>query len=341
MGIGATGCALRTAWVPRTTTPPIDPGGSDLLLPVLPEQRRKQRGINVERARQGFLELEKFVRVGARAASAPWTATTSILAAPSALSRTGCLGDALDRQPARDLRRHLQNREGREADVPVGWHIWHNNSFNPIYRAEQDLHELSKYSDFMKIVMYNNCGGERMALYADNIGSTLYGDLSKQGLLDFNYARDGFKERSYDQIPHTGLSADYVYRETKRALEGVAGTKTQIWPGIDIDIPTEANTASARRRASRMRCWRLSGRGARRAAFPQVFRDEACRSRRRRSGYSGTHVGRLTGRGRRAIAACALTGISPGSGFGDDFSVDADFVPDLREHTDSRLHRTA
>ena len=28
--------------------------------------------------------------------------------------------------------------------------------------------------------MYNNCGGERMALYADNIGSTLYGDLSKQ-----------------------------------------------------------------------------------------------------------------------------------------------------------------
>jgi hypothetical protein len=125
----------------------------------------------------------------------------------------------------------------------VGWHIWHNNSFNPIYRAEQDLHELSNYSDFIKVVMYNNCGGERMALYADNIGSTLYGDLSKQSLIDFNYAVMGFKERSYDQIPHTGLSADYVFRETKRALEGVAGTKTLIWPGIDIDIPTEPNNS--------------------------------------------------------------------------------------------------
>ena len=38
-----------------------------------------------------------------------------------------------------------------------------------------------------------------------------------------------------------GLSADYVFRETKRALNGVAGTKCKIYPGIDIDIPTEAN----------------------------------------------------------------------------------------------------
>jgi hypothetical protein len=82
-----------------------------------------------------------------------------------------------------------------------------------------------------------------MALYVDNAGSTLYGDLSKQGLLEFNYAVMGFKERSYDQIPHTGLSADYVYRESKRALDGVAGTKTLIWPGIDIDIPTEPDNS--------------------------------------------------------------------------------------------------
>jgi hypothetical protein len=93
--------------------------------------------------------------------------------------------------------------------------------------------------------MYNNCGGERMALYADNIGATLYGDLSKQGLIDMNYSLMGFKEASYDQIPHTGLSADYVYRETKRTLEGVAGTNTQIWPGIDIDIPTEPNNSKS------------------------------------------------------------------------------------------------
>jgi hypothetical protein len=93
--------------------------------------------------------------------------------------------------------------------------------------------------------MYNNCGGERMALYVDNISQTLYGDLSKPSLLDMNYALMGYgqpsKEGSYDQIPHTGLLADYISRETKRSLEGVAGTNTLIWPGIDIDIPTEPN----------------------------------------------------------------------------------------------------
>ena len=26
-----------------------------------------------------------------------------------------------------------------KSSLGVGWHIWHTNSFNPIYRAEQDL----------------------------------------------------------------------------------------------------------------------------------------------------------------------------------------------------------
>ncbi len=166
--------------------------------------------------------------------------------------------------------------------IPVGWHIWHNTSFNPIYRAEQDLQELSKYSDFIKVVMYNNCGGERMALYADNIGSTLYGDLSKQALLDFNYAVMGFKERSYEQIPHTGLSADYVYRETKRALEGVAGTKTQIWPGIDIDIPTEPNNSKCTPQSVKeavLAAFRAGAPGV--ILIAQIFRDAACQPQRR------------------------------------------------------------
>jgi hypothetical protein len=87
--------------------------------------------------------------------------------------------------------------------------------------------------------MYNNCGGERMALYVDNISSTLYANLTKQQLTDFTYEVMNYKEPGYEQIARTGLSSDYVYRETRRALEAVAGSNTQIWPGIDIDIPIE------------------------------------------------------------------------------------------------------
>jgi hypothetical protein len=223
-------------------TPPIDPGNVTCFCQFC-QAKAKQRGINVERAREGFLELEKFVR-SARSGKRPldgyyvqfWRL---LLRYPELAAWEMLFTDGLRETYAAIYK----TVKAAKPAVPVGWHIWHNNSFNPIYRAEQDLHELSNYSDFIKVVMYNNCGGERLALYADNIGSTLYADLSKQSLIDLNYAQMGFKERSYDQIPHTGLSADYVYRETKRAVEGVAGTRTLIWPGIDIDIPTEPNNS--------------------------------------------------------------------------------------------------
>jgi hypothetical protein len=123
-------------------------------------------------------------------------------------------------------------------NMQVGWHIWHNNSFSPFYRAQQDLKELAKRSDFLKMVMYHNCGGERMAGYIDSVTGNVYGDLPKQEALDFEYRAMNYRERSQEQIPYTGLSADYVYREAKRAMDGAAGTSTLIWPGIDIDIPT-------------------------------------------------------------------------------------------------------
>jgi len=220
--------------------PPIDPGNVTCFCEFC-QRKAKERGINVERARQGFLELEKFVRAargGKRPVDGYYVQFWRLLLRYPELAAWEMLWTDSLRENYEAIYKTVK---AARADVPVGWHIWHNNSFNPIYRAEQDLRELSKYSDFIKVVMYNNCGGERMALYVDNIGSTLYADLSKKDLLEFTYSVMNLKERRYDQVPSTGLSPDYVYRETRRALEDVAGTHTQIWPGIDIDIPTEAN----------------------------------------------------------------------------------------------------
>jgi hypothetical protein len=77
-----------------------------------------------------------------------------------------------------------------------------------------------------------------MASYIDSVTGNVYGDLSKQEALEFNYRVLNMRERGYEQIPFTGLSADYVAREAKRAVDGAAGTSVQIWPGLDIDIPT-------------------------------------------------------------------------------------------------------
>jgi hypothetical protein len=102
---------------------------------------------------------------------------------------------------------------------------------------------MAKHSDFIKPVLYNNCGGERLASYIDSLTGNLYGDLSKQEALEFEYRVMQYQERGYDIIPARGLSSDYVYRETRRALEGVEGTGTQIWPGIDVDVPTAAGNS--------------------------------------------------------------------------------------------------
>jgi hypothetical protein len=205
------------------------------------EAKAKQRGINVVRARQGFLELERFVRAG-RAKQRPvdgyYVALWRLmLRYPELLAWEMLWTDSLRETYAAIY----QKVKDVKSSLGVGWHIWHNNSFNPIYRAEQDLGELSKYSDFLKIVIYHNCGGERMATYINNVGSTIYGDIPGEELLSFHYKVMNYAEKDLATIPGAGLSYDYVYRETKRAYEGLAGAKTKLWPGIDIDIPTAAN----------------------------------------------------------------------------------------------------
>ena len=79
--------------------------------------------------------------------------------------------------------------------IGVGWHIWHNNSFSPIYRAEQDLSELTKYSDFLKMVMYHNCGGERMASYIGSVGAHHLRRRPAAGAARLPLSRPGLQRR--------------------------------------------------------------------------------------------------------------------------------------------------
>jgi hypothetical protein len=210
------------------------------------EAKAKARGVDPARARAGFQALSEFVQAG-RQHKRPVdgyyvTLWRLMLRYPELLAWEMLWTDSL-----RDTYAAMYNKvKSIKPSIGVGWHIWHNNSFNPIYRAEQDLSELNKYSDFLKMVMYHNCGGERMASYVRSVGSTIYGDVPQQELLDFHYRVLDYKEeKPLADIPKAGFSADYVYREAKRAREALNGTKTQLWPGIDIDIPTGADQSKS------------------------------------------------------------------------------------------------
>jgi hypothetical protein len=210
------------------------------------QRKALERGINPDRARAGFQALGAFVQ-GTRQGRGPVdgcyaTVWRLMLRYPDMLAWEMLWTDSL-----RETYAALYNKvkEVKPA-LGVGWHIWHNNSFSPIYRAEQDLSEISKHSDFLKMVMYHNCGGERLADYIRNVDATIYHDVPAPLLLDFHYGVLGYgQEKSLAEIPRAGLSSDYVYREARRAKQALNGTSTQLWPGIDIDIPTRATSSKS------------------------------------------------------------------------------------------------
>ena len=201
-------------------------------------ENAKTRGIDPERARKGFAALDAFVQAG-HAAQRPTdgyyvTFWRLLLTYPELLAWETLWNDSLRETYAAIYARAKQ----LNPKLQVGWHIWHNNSFSPIYRAEQDLARIAPVSDFLKIVMYHNCGGERFANYIKIAGSSLYADIPAQQLLDFHYRVLNYDELPLAEIPAHGLSSDYVYRETKRAKAALDGSRTLLLPGIDIDIPT-------------------------------------------------------------------------------------------------------
>jgi len=203
--------------------------------------RGRERGISVERARQGYIELDKFVRA-AWADQRPndgyfITFWRLLLNYPEILAWEKLWTDSKDEIYGEiyGTAKGINNR------IQVGWHIWHNNSFSPFFRAEQDYEKLRQTSDYLKVVMYNNCGGPRLAQYMKNIHSSIFRDARPEEARAFHYRIMGYgDEATFDKLPTTGLSADYVARETRRAVSGVRG-EVAIYPGIDIDIPTGQN----------------------------------------------------------------------------------------------------
>ncbi len=201
--------------------------------------KARDRGINADRAREGFNALGAFVQ-GARQGQRPVdgyfvTVWRLMLRYPEMLAWEMLWTDSLRETYAA----MYAKVKSINPAIGMGWHIWHNNSFSPIYRAEQDLTELSPYSDFLKIVMYNNCAGERMANYIRATGRAMYGDVPPQELLEFHYRVLGYgNEKPLADLARTGFSPDYVFREARRARVALQGTKTRLWPGIDVDIPT-------------------------------------------------------------------------------------------------------
>ena len=201
----------------------------------------KKQGINVDRAKEGYSALMKWsaaVGAGQKPADGAFVTFWRLLVKyPEILVWERLWNDALY-----DTYRDMYKLAHEIAPAKgMGWHIWHNNSFSPFYRAEQDYADFSQYSDFLKVVMYGLCGGERLAQYVRNSNRSLFADLTPEATLALTYDVQQYHDRPLNELAANGLGPDYVRRETARAIAGV-GPNLKIWPGIDVDIPTAATS---------------------------------------------------------------------------------------------------
>ncbi|HEY3110589.1 MAG TPA: hypothetical protein VGL23_17655 [Chloroflexota bacterium] len=198
----------------------------------------RERGIDVRRAIEGYraaVDWNARVASGQRPADGAFVTFWRLLLQYPELLAWQTLWTESQRQLYRDI---YGLAKACRPEIRVGWHVYHNISFSPFYRADQDYDELSRHSDFVKVVIYNNCAGPRFHRWVENVCRALFADAAPAEAYPLLLKLLQLEEGPYEQIRQTGFSADYVRRETERAVAGFAG-RCRVYPGIDVDIPTE------------------------------------------------------------------------------------------------------
>lgn len=193
------------------------------------------RGIDPRRAQEGYRKLYELAR-----ADAPGPAEDSsfiqftrlLLKYPEIVA-----WDQLFQDGYEDLQRRLYGTvKFLNPQVQVGWHIWHHNSFSPLYRAQLDFAEIAEFSDFVKPVLYTDVAGYRLHNHIRMVAHSIFSGVSEQTLYDLYRGVLGYDEAgSFDELPQRGFSADYVQRETRRTVTAVDG-KAKVYPGLDVDV---------------------------------------------------------------------------------------------------------
>jgi hypothetical protein len=200
--------------------------------------KAQDRDISVERAREGFMQLDKLFSAAAqdkRPADGYFVTFWRILLEyPEVLAWHKMWNDSYH-----EIRSELYGTAKSIApEKPFGFHIVQNVTFSPFYSAADNYAELQNYTDFVKIATYNNAGGGRMAGFIKRLCSTIFADVKPQDLTPFYYKVMGYDEAPYDQLGASGLSVDYIARETKRAITDT-GHSIQVYASVDINVPIE------------------------------------------------------------------------------------------------------
>ena len=214
------------------------------------QKRGRANGIDPERARQGFANLYQYTQGLMSGKVKPADGVFAeflrvLIRYPEVLS-----WEYQYRLSREDMQKAIyETVKAIKPDAQVGWHVDHQpSSWDIVYRAEMSYAEMAPYSDYIKFIAYHDVLGPRIRFwYLARFARTILSELSLKESLDLYYDIFGYdktKEPTVEQLATTGLSPDYVLRETKRSVASAAG-KTKIYPGIGFDVPWGSNIMPA------------------------------------------------------------------------------------------------
>ncbi len=198
----------------------------------------RERGISVERAQRGLIQLDKLFAAAKKQQRAQdgyfVEFFRTLLQFPETLSWHTLWNDSYH-----EVRAELYGTAKMLApQKPFGFHIVQITTFSPFYSAVEDYSEIKHYTDFIKLATYSNAGGARMAGFVDHLCTTIFADMAPEQFLPAYYRIMGYDEKPLAEIVKNGLApTDYLVRETKRAIADT-GHEIQIYASVDIDVPT-------------------------------------------------------------------------------------------------------
>ena len=202
--------------------------------------KARAAGIEIEQAKSGLAEIHKYVsalKKGAKPTDGVMTEFIRLLMRyPEVLT--------WERQWTRsvnDLHSLLYRTiKSIKPSAQVGRHVDHQQStYALLFRAAADYSEMTDSNDFIKLILYHDIAGPRVLRKLERLRAHVLKELTTEQSLGLYYAIFGYDpevEASAEELADKGLSPDYVYRETKRAVDRVKGGAS-IYAGIGMDIP--------------------------------------------------------------------------------------------------------
>jgi len=204
-------------------------------------EKNVEQGIDPGRARQGFRELEELMRKAA-GNKLPMdglliSVMRTIFKYPELITwENNFVGGG------EEINLGIYDTIKRiDPGIEVGRHVDHQQtSWDPIYRAMVPYSRMAVYNDFIKPCLYHDILPIRLRhWYIGRINNLVGGDFQEKTLLDLFYSMMRYPDKAQiplDEMESSGMPPEYVYKETRRCVEGADG-KTKTYAGVGFDVP--------------------------------------------------------------------------------------------------------